>query len=250
MNVLASFRKGTRWAPALVFALPLLAARDAAAQTPRRIELGDFAKIVGVADPRISPDGESIVILVSRANLEQDRTDRELVLVNIATGTQGVLTYERKGLGSPRWSPAGDRLAFVAAAPTGKEEKQQVFVLPMNGGEPKKITDAPEGVEQFAWRPGGQEIAYVTADEPENKKEIEKHNDAFEVGDNDYLATSAPTPSHIWLVSADGGKPRRLTSGSWSLPKSAPPSSPASPIDWSPDGKSLTFSRQIGRAHV
>jgi hypothetical protein len=40
-----------------------------------------------------------------------------------------------------------------------------------------------------------QDIAYVTSDEPSNKAEIEKHHDLFEVGDNDFLATAAPTPA-------------------------------------------------------
>jgi len=100
----------------------------------------------------------------------------------------------------------------------------------MAGGEsPQDYRDA-DGIEQFAWRPNGQEIAYVTSDEPENKKEIEKHHDAFEVGDNDFLATEAEQSSHLWILPAEGGKAKRLTSGTWSLPKSAPPSSPASPI--------------------
>ena len=210
----------------------------------RHIELSDLAKIVSVSDPQISPDGKTIVVVVGRQNLEQDRTDRELVQVDVSSGAQHALTYERKTAGSLRWSPSGDRLAFTANDGTGRDAKPQIFVLPMTGGEAKKITDAPEGIEQFAWRPDGREIAYVTSDEPPNKKEIEKHNDAFEVGDNDYLTTEAPQPSHIWLISADGGKAKRLTSGAWSLPKSAPPSSPASPISWSPDGNSLLFTRQ------
>src|SRR5262249_48177593 len=181
--------------------------------------------------------------VVSRRNLERDRSDRELVLLDIATGAQRVLTFDRQGAGSPRWSPTGDRLAFLAAL-GGGEEKQQVFVLSISGGEAKRITEAPKTVEQFAWKPDGREIAYVTADEPENKKDIEKHNDAFEVGDNGYLMTAAPTPSHIWMVAANGGAPRRLTSGAWSLPKTLPPGSPASPISWSPDGKLLSFTRQ------
>jgi dipeptidyl aminopeptidase/acylaminoacyl peptidase len=223
--------------------LAFLGAASASAQT-RQIELSDLAKITSVSDPQISLDGKSIVFVVSRPNIEQDRSDRELVLIDIASGTQRVLTYDRKGVGSPRWSPNGDRLAFVAVEGTAKDAKPQVFVLPMTGGEAHKLTDAPEGIEQFAWRPNGQYIAYVTSDEPENKKEIEKHHDAFEVGDNDYLATEAALPSHLWLIAADGGKPKRLTSGAWSLPKSAPPSSPASPISWSPDGKWLLFTRQ------
>jgi dipeptidyl aminopeptidase/acylaminoacyl peptidase len=220
-----------------------LAARPAPAQT-RPIQLDDYAKLTAVSDPQISPDGKSIAFVVSRLNLEQDRSDRELALIDIATGAVHTLTYERKGVGSPRWSPSGDRLAFEALDAAAKEPKPQIFVLPLSGGEAKKITDAPNGVEQFAWRPNGQEIAYVASDEPENKKDIEKHNDAFEVGDNDFLATRAETPSHLWLTAADGGTAKRLTSGAWSLAKSAPPSSPASPINWSPDGKWLLFTRQ------
>src|SRR5207245_348642 len=77
-----------------------------------------------------------------------------------------------------------------------------------------------------------------------NKKDIEAHNDAFEVGDDGYLTTAAPTPSHIWIVSADGGAARRLTHGTWSLAKSQPPGPPSSPLSWSPDGKALLFTEQ------
>ena len=78
-----------------------------------------------------------------------------------------------------------------------------------------------------------------------NKAEIEKHHDLFEVGDNDYLATSAPTPSHIWLTSASGGTAKRLTSGAWSLPKTPEGFlNPLSPLSWSPDGKQICFTRQ------
>jgi dipeptidyl aminopeptidase/acylaminoacyl peptidase len=224
--------------------LPALSLIPAALAQSRRIELNDYSKIVLVSDPQISPDGRSIVVAVSRPNLEQDRSDRELVSIDIATGAQRILTYERKGVGSPRWSPSGDRLAFVATDGAGKDARPQVFVLPMAGGEARKITEAPNGIEQFAWRPNGQDIAYVTSDEPANKKEMEKHHDAFEVGDNDFLATEAALPSHIWILPADGGSAKRLTSGTWSLPKSAPPSPPASPISWSPDGKWLLFTRQ------
>ncbi|HKE34528.1 MAG TPA: S9 family peptidase [Candidatus Acidoferrum sp.] len=227
----------------LLLAALVAGASPVSAQS-RHIELNDLAKIVSVSDPQISPDGKTIVVVVGRQNLEQDRTDRELLQIDIASGAQHALTYERKTAGSPRWSPNGDRLAFTANDGAGKDAKPQIFVLPIGGGEARKISDAPNGIEQFAWRPDGREIAYVTSDEPVNKKEIEKHNDAFEVGDNDYLTTEAPQPSHIWLISADGGNPKRLTSGVWSLPKSAPPSSPASPISWSPDGKSLLFTRQ------
>src|SRR5260370_26759048 len=126
----------------LLCSLAFLGAVSVSAQT-RKIELNDYAKITSVSDPQISPDGKTIVFVVSRPNLEQDRRDNELVAIDIATGSQRVLTYERKGAGSPRWSPAGDRLAFVAAAGAEKNAKPQVFVLPMMVGEARKITRPP-----------------------------------------------------------------------------------------------------------
>ncbi|MGB0035853.1 MAG: hypothetical protein WBP79_10300, partial [Candidatus Acidiferrales bacterium] len=222
----------------------LMAACGRAGAQSRKIELADFQKLVRVSDPQISPDGKSIVAVVSRVNWDEDRRDSSLLIVEIATGAQRNLTNVHKGLGSPKWSPSGDRIAYLATVGVGKEAEEQIHVLPMNGGEARQITTASRGVEQFAWRPNGSDIAFVSPDEPANKKEIEKHNDAFEVGDNDFLATAAPTASHIWLVSADGGTATRLTSGTWSLTKSAPPSPPSSPLSWSPDGKQIAFARQ------
>jgi dipeptidyl aminopeptidase/acylaminoacyl peptidase len=236
----------------IVAVLFVLAAPAQANAQSRKIELSDVQKIVSVSSPEISPDGKSIVILVSRVNWQEDRHDSQLILVDVATGAQRPLTNIRKGLDSPRWSPSGDRLAFLAEAGEAKKAVEQIFVLPMNGGEPQQITSAPLGVEQFAWRPDGARIAFVSPDEPPNQADIEKHHDLFEVGDNSFLATSAPTPSHIWLVSASsgasggasGGAAKRLTSGAWSLSKTAQASSPSSPLSWSPDGKQICFTRQ------
>ncbi|MHB8541730.1 MAG: S9 family peptidase [Candidatus Acidiferrales bacterium] len=209
----------------------------------RRIQISDLQKVVRVADPQISPDDKSIVVTVARANMKDDRYDSELVLIDIATGAHRTLTYGRKGANSARWSPAGHRLAFLAIAGEGKKAAPQIFVLPMDGGDAQQITTAPDGVEQFAWRPEGAMIAYVTPD-PTDKKAIAAHHDVFKVGDTDYVETTAAMPSHVWLVPARGGEPKRLTSGSWSLPIVFPPSPPSSPLSWSPDGKSLVITQQ------
>ncbi len=116
-----SRRSGLLAVLASVLAIP--GAKPLSAQM-RKIELSDFAKIVSVSDPQISPDGKTIVFVVSRANLEKDRSDRQLVSIDIATGAQHILTYERMGVGSPRWSPSGDRIAFVATEGAGKDAKR------------------------------------------------------------------------------------------------------------------------------
>lgn len=202
----------------------------------KRIDLSDLSKLVNLKAPQISPDGKNIVLVTSRPNFEDNRYENELVLVNISTGTQRVLAYNRPRVRHPRWSPAGNRLAFLAGDKTGK---LQLFVLPMNGGDAKPITNASRGVKLFTWRPDGIDLAFVAEDEPEQKSGEEKHNKSFEVGDNSYLTKSEPMPSHIWLISADGKTTRRLTSGLGGVSTYFPTG-----INWSPDGETIAFISQ------
>jgi dipeptidyl aminopeptidase/acylaminoacyl peptidase len=224
---------------ALVALPPAAAADEKRPGEARRLELNDIDKLVSVSNPQLSPDGKSVAVAVGRPNFDKNRTDTELVLVDVATGKQRVLTRDRRGVGQPRWAPAGDRLAFLALAGEGKAAHQQVYVMPMNGGDAQRITEAPTGVQHYAWKPDGTAIAFASADEPPNKKEIEKGNDAFEIGNNDFLAQAASQPVHVWLVSAEGGKAKRLTSGPRGLTTVPPPGQPASPLSWSPDGALL-----------
>ena len=78
--------------------------------------------------------------------------------------------------------------------------------MPMEGGDALRLTSVTNGVQHFAWRPDGQDIAFVTADDRQNKQQIEKGDDAFEIGNDSYLTDAAATPSHIWLISAQGGR--------------------------------------------
>jgi dipeptidyl aminopeptidase/acylaminoacyl peptidase len=187
----------------------------------------------------MAPDGKSVAIVVSRTNYEENRYDPELVLIDIATRGQRVLTHDRRGVSQARWSPDGSRLAFLATA----DGKAQIFVLPMSGGDAVQITRSPAGVQQYAWRPGGRnEIAFVASDEAPKVAGEERHNRAFEIQNNHFLLQEAPRLSHVWLIAADGkSAARRITSGAWTLPASLPPGAPSSPLAWSPDGSRLAI---------
>jgi len=218
--------------------LCLVAAIGLSLSAANRFDIAHVAKIHRVADPEISPDGRSIVVVVSKPNYTEDRHDADLVWVDVQSGKQRRLTHDRRGISSPRWAPAGDKLAFLAI---GANAKPQIFVMPMGGGDAVQITKTTNGVQQFAWRPDGLMIAFVTSEDAPKKTGEEKFNDSFEVGNDDFLVREAPMPAHLWVMPSDGGEPRRLTSGNWTLPISHPPSSPASPIAWSPDGRSIAF---------
>ena len=226
--------------------LPVILALIAATATARTIEIDDLMRLVTVSDPQISPDGKWIACVVSRPNVAEDRFDAEIVLVDVASRRQRTLTYDRKHVNSPRWSPAGDRLAFLADVSSGKDKEPatQLYVMPMNGGDAMKVTDAKTGIQHFAWRPDGNVFAFVAFDDVPERKDRAKYEDAFEVGNLDYLAKEAPMPSHVWTINADGTDAKRLTSGGWSLPTYEPPGPVPSPLSWSPDGKSLLITKE------
>lgn len=138
----------------------------AAGAQSRRVELNDLGREVGLSNPRLSPDGRQLVVIVSRANYTDNRFERSLYSVDITTGATRELTPGRRNVGAVEWSPTGDRLAFVDRE---VDKQPQLFVLPLQGGESRRITDAKRGVTQFAWRPDGQSFAFVAEDEPVEK---------------------------------------------------------------------------------
>src|SRR5450755_2510418 len=85
----------------------VLLALLAAVANARTIEIDDLMRDVSVSDPQISPDGKWIACVVSRPNVTEDRFEPQIVLVDVGSGKQRTLTYDRKHVNSPRWSPAG-----------------------------------------------------------------------------------------------------------------------------------------------
>ena len=175
------------------------------------LEIDDLRLEVGVSTPVLSPDGSQAVGTTSTPNYEDNRFDRTLILVDIASGEQRELTPHRTGVGQPRWSPSGDQLAFADSVEDG--EDRQVFVLPMGGGEARQVTNAEEGVGVFDWTADGAHILYTSREAGVELEGEERHNKSFEVEDNSYLTMEAPTSAHLWRIPVQGGEAERLTEG-------------------------------------
>ncbi len=210
------------------------------AQTPAKkpFQLKDLRKLVRISSPQISPDGKQVVFIATRPDWKNDKSKQEIDLVEVANGALRKLTFQRKGLSMLRWSPDGKKLAFLSKDPATK--KEQLFVMPMGGGDAVRVTDSKTGVDSYAWSPDGKQFAYIAQDTLPNPKAIKHHEDAFRVTDNNYMVRRAVQPWHLWVVSARGGKARRLTKGTYSLgTDQGSMSAPA----WTADGKNIVFCR-------
>ena len=168
--------------------------------------LGDIAR---VSSPQISPDGASVVIVVSRPDYEANKFRNRLVLINVESAQTRDMTVDRPAVRQPRWSPNGDSIAFIAQ--DGAEGKSQVFALPISGGEARRITSSSTNVAAFEWSQNGKEVLYVAAAEPAAEPEgPERHNKSFNVRHHDYLATQAPPVLHVWRLPVSGGEAVRI----------------------------------------
>ncbi len=211
---------------------------QAAARAPQPLQERDLRSMVTLLDPQIAPDGRRVALIVRRPNFEKNAYVNRLVLVT-ATGASRTLVRERDDVDSPRWSPDGGRLAFVATPPKDPDAKDepapQLYVLRMDGGDAMRITDAKHGVESYGWRPDGRGFAYLTRDDAPDEKRIKAHDDWFEITDNAWTSRAAAVPVHLWTIGADGKHPHRVTRGEWSL--DGEPS-------FAPDGRSVFLTRR------
>jgi dipeptidyl aminopeptidase/acylaminoacyl peptidase len=226
--------RAARIAFALLMFTPVIAATAP-------VSVHDILRIVRLSDPRFSPDGKTVALVETRAHVDTDEYLSEIILVDVASHQVRPLTRERHHAASPRWSPAGDAIAFLAP---DANKVLQLYTMPLAGGDAQQLTHAKDAVEQFAWSPDASTIAIAVADPKPELKGEDKFRTAFKVGNDDMTVSEAVRPVHLYLIPALGGEPKRLTSGTWSLPSSLPPGPPSSPIAWSKDGKSIILVRQ------
>jgi dipeptidyl aminopeptidase/acylaminoacyl peptidase len=218
----------------------------------------------------ITPDGRRVAFEVWERTSEQKARSR-IWTVDTGGGEAQPLTHGKKSDTSPRWSPDGKRLAFLATG-EGEKDKPQLHIMAADGGETQQICALPNGASDLAWAPDGSRIAFISlaGDEPGDDPKVftpdkGRHHRLWTVRP-DYDIPELVTPdgitvwefswspdskqlalyyargvettdwyhSQIGVVAASGGAVRQLT-------QFAPVSRQASALAWSPDGKQLAY---------
>lgn len=213
----------------------------------RPIKAEDLLRIEFLGDPQISPDGQHILFAKRLVNIEKNKYVGNLFTVDL-DGKVIQWTQGEGGAGMGRWSPSGDRIAFVS----GREEKQaQIFVIPSTGGEARKLTTLPEGsIGEIKWSPDGKTIAFTfreTAAEWTQKAAKEREASGksipprtidsawYRLDGDGYFDNQRYA---VYVVDTDSGEHRKLydkcSLGFYSL-------------DWSPDSKELALIHTVNK---
>ena len=140
-----------------IVVLPSVCAAFAARQGKRFITEKDLFKFTWIADPQISPDGSTVAFVRVTVNEKDDRYETSLFTVP-ASGAEAPrrLTSGTRDT-APRWSPDGKRIAFVRAIEKdGKPQPAQIYLLAMDGGEARALTDLRAARASRRGRPTAQ----------------------------------------------------------------------------------------------
>ena len=187
-------------------------------------------KVKAVGSPRVSPDGKRMVYTVNEAVTTPDKSEfvTQIWLANLDTKQNTQLTFGEKSSTNPKWSPDGNWIAFTS---NRKENKNNLYLLSMRGGEAEPLTDVKTGVSNFEWSPDGKWIAFTMTD---TKTEDEDKNDKAR---NDFRWIDENLKmSRLYVIPVQkegNGKrePRKLTTEDYNVGS----------FDWSPDGNRIVF---------
>ena len=185
----------------------------APAQEKRPMTIVELIDVPSVGSPRLSPDGSEL--LYTRSDTDWEKNGRTTHIHRIAADGSGDvrLTNGENGESSPRWSPDGAWVAFLARR--GESPVQQIHRMPNRGGEASPLTQHESSVQSFAFSPDGAHI-YFLAPDPKTAEEKRKDDlrDDFFAFDEDYKQR------HLFRVATAGDGPRdaeRITRGDFSI---------------------------------
>jgi dipeptidyl aminopeptidase/acylaminoacyl peptidase len=146
------------------------------------VSASDYHDVVQVEDPQVSPDGDRVAF-VRKVPTDRESYEQTVYVVDADAESDPRRLTLTEGVDSePRWSPSGDRLAFVSTRGTG-DERPQLWVLPVDGGEAERVTNVPGGVSNLAWSPDGTRLAFqqaTTATEREEGLDCDVGDDEYE----------------------------------------------------------------------
>lgn len=214
----------------------------------KRLTIDELLKVRRVGDPQVSPKGDLVAFTITDVDQAANKSTTQIYVVPLGGGETRQLTNDEHSSSSPRWSPDGEKLAFISA----RDGDDEIWTIDVSNGALKKITTISTGAGDPVWSPDGKWLAFVSDIYPECHDDACNKHRAEEVAQNKVKAHVATRllyrhwkawkngmRTHVFVVSSNGGEARDLTPGDYD----APPFSLGGPTDYafSPDSSELAF---------
>ena len=171
--------------------------------TKHRLTPEDVLSFKTVADAQISPDGTQVAFVMGDSFKSDSKWAKSTIwVVDTNGGESRQLTGGPRTDVLPRWSPNGQRLAFLSDRL--EDGQRQVFVLNRHGGEAVALTDikgdipSPRGLNALQWSPDGKTLAFLLEDSDDvaERKSKEDKNDRIEFEQN-------PKYVRLWTINLE-----------------------------------------------
>lgn len=199
-----------------------------------------------LGDVRVSPSGEKILYGVSYFSIDQNRSNRELFLINSDGSGKIQLTETPQNEYNAIWHPDGEKIVYLSSA----SGEVQAWEMNGDGSGKVQISEIEGGINSLAFSPGGSRVLFtkdvkidkstsdIYPDLPKSDARIitdlmYRHWDTWEDG----------AYSHIFIADFDGKK----ISGAKDIMPGEPYDSPLMPfggmeeISWTPDGMGIAY---------
>ena len=221
-------------ARAAIFAVAcLIAVSNAGAQRGTRpLTIADMRRFGQVGDLRLSQDGEWLVYTVATVDTVHDRSNGDIWLARWNGSAVRRMTWGSEDDHSPQFIGNTRAISFLSAR-GDKHDSDQLWLLPMDGGEARKLTTIKDGIDDYAWSPDGKRVVLAlhdsTADADSAPHPIILNRFRFKQDVEGYLDTHRV---HLWILDVATGALTQLTRGNHDdmMP------------EWSPDGTAILFS--------
>jgi acylaminoacyl-peptidase len=225
---------------------PACAAATSAKLTPRQVFDLQWA-----ADPQIAPDGRHVVFVRNGFDVMNDDETRSVWIVGVDGSGLHALTPPDENASSPRYAPDGTRLAYIVGHKDDAGNRtSEIRMRWLDGGDSARLASLPHAPQGLKFSPDGKHLAFAMLVDDPPSKPIAKLPDPpkganwgpdikvidrliYRYDGQGYLPHGR---MHLFVMTADGGTPRQITSGD------VDDFGGGSTLDWTPDGRALVFS--------
>src|SRR5947208_6026496 len=147
----------------IVSIIGLLGFATIASAQERRFTIDELLKVRRVGDSQVSPKADRVPFTITDMSVTANKGTTQIYVVPLGAGEVRQLTNDEHSSASPRWSPDGEKLAFISA----RDGEDQIWTIDVSSGALKKITSISTGAGDPVWSPDGQWLAFASDVYPE-----------------------------------------------------------------------------------